>query len=259
MPPKKDLASVLFHQKKKPVKDQQKPPNGTPRKPRPPPKPAASPKPDPGLELPDGPFSEFKLYSSALNGWKYDVMKFDSRKPVDIQSWQEPIKLNRKDLHRDDAVVTAGPPVRPMLGLDGKPVVGSDGKMVMVDAEGRVASNDPSGKGKAPAGLAKKKFQKKTRQVYLVPEERKQLRKEERYPWVIEDNTGQEVWTAQLDDTTKAEMHCFFMPAANDIFKFVPAHRWYKFQKKLNHNLPVDTVTVESAVRMHVSLTLRLP
>jgi transcription initiation factor TFIIF subunit alpha len=44
------------------------------------------------------------------------------------------------------------------------------------------------------------------------------------------------------------------MPAANDIFKFVPAHRWYKFQKKVKHDLPTDTVTMESAVRIMIAL-----
>ena len=251
MPPKKDLASVLFH-KKKPAKQQSKPATASPqRKPRPPQTPKDTDTDNDDLNLPDGPYTDYKLFSSALNGWKYDVMKFDSRKPVDISTWRQPIKLNRKDLRRDDGEPANGPAVGPMLGPDGKPVVGSDGKMVMVDAEGRVVTEGGASKGKGPAGPGKKKFQKKTRQVFLIPEETKQLRKEERYPWVMEDSTGQEVWTAQLDDTRKAEMQCFFMPAANDVFKFVPAHRWYKFQKKLKHALPTDTQNVESAVRIN--------
>ncbi|KAF8914601.1 hypothetical protein CPB85DRAFT_1218805 [Mucidula mucida] len=249
MAPKKNLESVLFHQKKKPVKAQPTPTNGSPRKPRPPPPKTTQAPSDNGLDLPSGSFTEFKLYSSALNGWKYDVMKFDSRKPIDILTWQAPIKLNRKDLHRGEDASATGPPVKPMLGLDGKPVIGPDGKTVMVDAEGRIAAAD--GAATKDKGAGKKKFQKKTRQVFLVPEHLKQLRKEERYPWIMEDSSGQEVWQAQLDDTTKAETQCFFMPAANDVFKFVPAHRWYKFQKKLKHDLPTDTVTVESAYQKH--------
>lgn len=114
--------------------------------------------------------------SSALNGWKYDVMKFDSRKNIDILRWQGPIKLNRKDLRREDPSLSGvGQAVRPMLGPDGQPVIGPDGKTVMVDSEGRPvnengASGSGTGKGKGPAN-AKKKFQKKTRQVFIVPEE----------------------------------------------------------------------------------------
>lgn len=210
---------------------------------------------DEGLQLPDGPFQEFKLMSSALNGWKYDVMKFDSRKPTDISRWTPPIKLNRKELRRDDNTGTDAPQaVGPMLGPDGKPVIGVDGKMVMVDAEGRpIQSTDnfnggKEGKGKAPAVNGKKRFQKKTRQVFYVPEEVRQLRREERYPWVMEDSssTQSELWIGQMEDVAKSETHGFFMPAANDVFKFVPAHRWYKFQKKLKHDLPTDTANVES-------------
>ncbi|KAJ7890799.1 transcription initiation factor [Mycena leptocephala] len=245
MGPKPNLA-MLFHPKKGAKKDTTTPPpkksSGTPR-----PKPIAN-NDEEELKLPDTPFQEFKVMSSALNGWKYDVMKFDSRKPVDLTAWRAPIKLNRKEMRRDDAsgVQVA---VGPMLGLDGKPVVGPDGKFVMVDAEGKPiqadSGRDPKGKG--PALNGKKKFQKKTRQVYVVPEEVRQLRREERYPWVMEDATQSETWVGQLEDISKSGTHAFFMPAANDIFKFVPAHRWYKFQKKVKHDLPTDTVTMESA------------
>ncbi|KAK0491031.1 transcription initiation factor [Armillaria novae-zelandiae] len=250
MPPKKDLASILFHKKKPPVAKAQPKAGSSPQKPRPPK--AVAPRKqdddDDDLHLPDGPYSDFKLFSSALNGWKYDVMKFDSRKPVDISTWPQPIKLNRKDLRKDDPSANApGVPVGPMLGADGQPVL-QDGKVVMVDAEGRIVQDESS---KAKAAPAKKKFQKKTKQVFVVPEEVRLLRKEERYPWVLEDGMGRETWVAQLDDTTKALTHAFFMPAANDVFKFVPAHRWYKFLKKMKHDLPTDTANVEAQYAKH--------
>lgn len=251
--PAKEPLSLLFHPKKNANRSKStaaplpKPARAGPSHPRPaPPKPETDDG-DGELALPEGPFQEFRLLSSALNGWKYDVMKFDSRKPVDLQKWQEPIKLNRKDLRREDPSAPTGPQIlKPMLGLDGNQVFGMDGKPVMVDMEGKIFHEGDNGKSKAPAN--KKKFQRKTRQVYKVPEEVRQLRREERYPWVIEDGSGGEVWTAQLEDLGKAETHAFFMPAANDSFKFVPAHRWYKFQKKLKHDMPTDTVTMESAV-----------
>jgi len=194
-------------------------------------------------------------------------MKFDSRKPVDIMRWTAPIKLNRKDLRKDDpanAVAAVPQAVGPMLGPDGKPVIGIDGRMVMVDAEGKPihdyhlnggasgqsGSGAPKDKGKGVTANGKKRFQKKTKQVFLVPEEVRQLRREERYPWVMEDSSPnkEESWVGHLEEVSKAETHGFFMPAANDAFKFVPAHRWYKFQKKLKHDLPTDTANVESLV-----------
>ncbi|KAJ7179166.1 transcription initiation factor [Mycena filopes] len=244
MGPKPNIA-MLFHPKKGAKKDTTTSPPKKSSTPRPKPIPNDD---EEELKLPDTPFEDFKVMSSALNGWKYDVMKFDSRKPVDLTSWPAPIKLNRKEMRRDDPSGTQVA-VGPMLGLDGKPVVGPDGKFVMVDAEGKPihaeTAKDPKGKG--PALNGKKKFQKKTRQVYVVPEETRQLRREERYPWVMEDANQQESWVGQLEDISRSGTHAFFMPAANDIFKFVPAHRWYKFQKKLKHDLPTDTQSMESA------------
>jgi len=199
---------------------------------------------DDSSKLPEGEFAEYKLMSSALNGWKYDVMKFDSRKTVDIGTWEEPIKLNRKELRREESGPSTQVPAGPMLGPDGKPVVGSDGKVVMIDVDGRPIANNNNGgeapskekdKGKAPG---RKKFQKKTRQVFLVPEATRQLRREERYPWVMEDAKQNEMWVGKLEEVAKAETHALFMPAAQEVFKFVPANRWYKFQKKPKHYVP---------------------
>ncbi|GLB33811.1 putative transcription initiation factor IIF subunit alpha [Lyophyllum shimeji] len=270
MAPKASL-SLLFHPKKPakkatptatasptPVKDSPAP-SPSPVKPpvaasRPKPKPAISAQPEEEeFKLPEGPYQEFKLMSSALNGWKYDVMKFDSRKSIDISRWQPPIKLNRKELRREtEGADTVPRAVGPMLGPDGKPVIGPDGNMVMIDAEGRPihgdgASGSAAAKGKATGAGGKKRFQKKTRQVFFVPEEVRQLRREERYPWVMEDSSPnrEEVWIGQMEEVEKSETYAFFMPAANDVFKFVPAHRWYKFQKKMKHDLPTDTQNVE--------------
>jgi transcription initiation factor TFIIF subunit alpha len=208
--------------------------------PRPSPKPEKEPTPAPSL--PEGEYIDYTLVSSALNGWKYDVMKFDSRKSVDILEWAVPVKLNRKDLRRPDTPVNgteAPKPVGPMLGQDGKPVIGVDGNIVMVDAEGKPIHGDGtpgSSKGKYGTG-SKKRFQKKTKQIFKVPEANRQLRKEERYPWVMEDATGKEVWVGNMEES-KAKTQAFFMPASNNTFKFVPAHRWYKFQKKPSYNIP---------------------
>ncbi|KNZ79806.1 Transcription initiation factor IIF subunit alpha [Termitomyces sp. J132] len=260
MAPKAPSMALLFHPKKG-KKDPSKVPESSPspKKPTvPKPKPPPTEPEDDGLRLPTGPYQEFKLMSSALNGWKYDVMKFDSRKIVDLARWKQPIKLNRKELRHDDVPVDGVPQaVGPMLGPDGKPVIGIDGKLVMVDSEGRpihasdgASGSSANGKGKAAPAAAngKKRFQKKTRQVYVVPEEVRQLRREERYPWVLEDSspTKEEVWTAQMEDVARSETYALFMPAMNDIFKFVPTHRWYKFQKKMKHDLPTDTANVES-------------
>ncbi|KAH8118694.1 hypothetical protein DFH11DRAFT_1503243 [Phellopilus nigrolimitatus] len=197
------------------------------------------------------PYQEFNLVSCDRHGWRYDVMKFDARRPVEIANWAQPVKLNRKELRREaaggDAAGAAAPtPVGPMLGPDGKPVMGADGRIVMVDADGRpihdgkvaggAAGSSAAGKGAAGADgkddKKKKKFQKKTRQVFKVPEHVRQLRREERYPWVMEDANGAEIWEGRMEEAAKSETHGLFMPAPDNVFRFVSAHRWYKFQKR---------------------------
>lgn len=198
-------------------------------------------------------------------------MKFDSRKAVDIMTWAQPVKLNRKDpFRRDTTDVVQAPPqaIGPMLGPDGKPVIGMDGRMVMVDANGKpirsgdtnggaAQGNGANGGGSGQSGkekASKKKFQKKTKQVFLVPEETRQLRREERHPWVLEDGQHAETWVGKMEEVAKSDTHAMFMPAANDVFKFVPAHRWYKFQKKPNHHI-LSLEEAETLVRV-VVLTL---
>ncbi|KAH9943414.1 uncharacterized protein BXZ73DRAFT_87744 [Epithele typhae] len=230
---------------------------GTPRKPgvgqpaaarRPAPLPPSSSTTSAPTTVPEGVPTEYRLMSSKLNGWKYDVMKFDSRK-----------HLNRKDPHRQDAAGAGGAgagAVTAMVGSDGKHVIGADGKIVMVDAQGRpVRAGDGGGEGKEgdKDKDKKKRFQKKTKQVFKVPEATRQLRREEKFPWVIEDGLGQETWVASMEEVSKSDMYAMFMPAANDIFKFVPAHRWYKFHKKPSHHVP----TLEEAESLMSKLQKR--
>lgn len=195
----------------------------------------------------DLPYQDYKLMSCARHGWRYDVMKFDARRSVDIAAWPKPVKLNRKEPRREGAVtegaLSAGAPVAvgPMVGPDGKPVIGADGRVVMADSEGKPI-HDTAGRGGAGAAALKqkddkdkgkkKKFQKKIKQVYFVPDHVRQLRREERYPWVIEDASGGELWVGRMEEAAKSETHALFMPAADNVFRFVPAHRWYKFQKQ---------------------------
>ena len=213
---------------------------------------------------------EYKLMSSKLNGWKYDVMKFEARRTVEIGAWARPVKLNRKEPQRTGpaGAAGAGQAVAAMVGSDGKHVVGADGRVVMVDAQGRpvraesegagagAGAGDAKGKDKDKDRDKKKRFQKKTRQVFLVPEATRQLRREEKFPWVMEDGAGQETCVGTMEEVAKSQTHAMFMPAAQDVFKFVPAHRWYKFQKKPRYHVPSleeaeDLVCLRAILKWH--------
>lgn len=236
----------LFH---KPIKKELS--EAIERKPRPRVPRPRPPKPEPEIDedntTPSGSYTDFQVISSSLRGWKYDIMKFDSRgKEVDLNKWNGPVKLNRKDYRPPDKDAQAEAiPVEltPMLGPDGKPVIGADGKIVMVGPDGKVpqangSATKPNGKdaGKGK-GKGKQMFKKKTKQVFLVPDEVKQLRREERYPWVMEESgeNGQ-VWVGHIENPEKSLTHGLLVPMGSQ-FQFVPTHRWYKFQKRPTYRI----------------------
>jgi transcription initiation factor TFIIF subunit alpha len=279
MPAKSDPLALMFHSKKKsgsasgtsiPQKKQPLHSTSNAGTSQPTSQPASQPTSQPASQaksspFPSGPYQEWTLYSGITDEWRYDVMKFEHRKNVELEKWTQPVKLNRREVRRhgkDDG--QEGPQaVGPMLGLDGKPVVGMDGRHIMIDAQGRPIHNSNGGGGGGGrsggrggrGGGGGKKFQKKTRQVFMVPDETRQLRKEERYPWVIEDATGTETWTAAMEEVSKSSTHAMFLPAANNSsFFFNTLHRWYKFQRKPNH----DVLNLEEAEEL-VSERVEVP
>ncbi|KAF8592138.1 Rap30/74 interaction domain-containing protein [Ramaria rubella] len=223
------------------------------RKPRPrPPRPRPAAKPEPDVDEdnkpPTGNFTDYQVISSSRRGWKYDIMKFESRgKEIDPTKWDGPVKLNRKDYRppetdgADDGVIPVE--LTPMLGPDGKPVIGVDGKLVMVGPDGKVPQANGANGGKngkdalKGKGKGKQMFKKKTKQVYVVPEETRQLRREERYPWVMEENGANgQVWVGHIENPEKSLTHGLLVPMGSQ-FQFVPSHRWYKFQKRPTYRI----------------------
>lgn len=235
----------------RPYKRDGKPSNGASTAPRAPSTPQKRPRPpqppkddddDLAKPRPKGTYREYKLVSTSLDNWKYDVFKFDSRKPVDLGAWAQPLKLNRKHAaaREGEDTVSKGP-ITPMLGLDGKPVIGPDGSMVMMQ-DGRPVrpkkeedDEDEAPKPATPAAKKRKPFQKKTRQIHTIPEEQRQLQRDERYPWLLEDKAGQETWVGRIENADKATMYGLFLTSTSTEFYFIPAHRWYKMQKRPNH------------------------
>lgn len=211
--------------------------SGSPRPPK------ASPSAEPIKEdpkQPDEPYEDFKIFTPSAtdlaSGQKYSLFKFESRKTINPVFWPRPVKLNRKDPSKQNSEdeIMGDVKLTPMLGLDGKPVIGADGNMVMLGPDGRPALQHARPKQDQPQNSRRKPFQRKTRQVFTIPEELRQLRKEERFPWLIEDGTGNENWVARLDELSKSDNHGFLVPreSQSGAFVFYNSHRFYKFAKK---------------------------
>jgi transcription initiation factor TFIIF subunit alpha len=214
---------------------------------QPPPRPKSVPKteePEPVKQDEPGTYTDFKIFSHDLDGLKFNGFRFNTDKKVSLTQMPKPIKLNRKDpINKVEEFIGT---VQPMIGADGQPVIGPDGQMVMVDANGRPALQHARNKEASTSGPLdkgkRKPFQKKTRQVFTIPEAQRQLKKEERFPWVLEDNTKRETWVGQLEDLGRADTHGFLMTmppngvVTSDHFIFIPSHRWYKMTKRMNLN-----------------------
>ncbi|EUC66080.1 hypothetical protein RSOL_506490 [Rhizoctonia solani AG-3 Rhs1AP] len=205
-------------------------------------------------DTPTGAYLDYILTSSRHSDKKWDVFKLQSHHdtPIDLHAWPAPVKLNRKDFKsRNEVEETAGP-LTQMLGPDGKPVIGPDGKLVMLNADGtRVKKDDdPKGKkkGKEDPNAKKKAFMKKTRQVYMIPDEVRAFRKEHRKDWLLEDNGGglaaNQSWSGKYSDANDKQIYAFFAPVPGNEkeFRFIPAHRFYNFTRNNN----VSTERVES-------------
>ncbi|KAG8901273.1 hypothetical protein FRB99_005422 [Tulasnella sp. 403] len=225
-----------------------------------------SPKPE-TTETPPGQFSEYTLVSAAPDDWKYSIMTFrpaNKDAKVDIKTFQEPIKLNRKNppsiiyAEMDPKDVKATPLV-PMLGPDGQPVY-HNGEIVMVNAEGQTTisaakAKNAKGKGKAVEAVApgKKKGpnKPKTRQTFKASEEVRARRKEEYHPWVLEDATSQQDWIGTMDGRNDDGIYGIFMiDRQKGVFEFVPLHRYYDFKPKRQITA---SVRAEEAHEKHTS------
>lgn len=98
----------------------------------------------------------------------------------------------------------------------------------------------------APDGGARKNrknlFKRKTRQINLMNEEKRKLRYEEHYPWVIEDYDGKNVFVGNYEAGSTEQQHVLFV-FDKDGFKMIPAEKVYRFTPRNRY----ATLTLEEA------------
>lgn len=201
---------------------------------------------------------------------RYHLIKFGGTRDVDItQSFTKPVRLHRKDprniqfqLTRQeiderkrqqrldkielDRLVAEGY----VLGPDGKPLIDEGGNYVKAGSGGTgFALNGQAYADMsqvAPDGGARKPrrnmFKRKTRQINLMDENKRKLRYEEYYPWVIEDYDGQNVFVGNYE-AGLSELHNVLFVFDKDGFKMVPAQKVYRFTPRNKY----ATLTLEEA------------
>jgi len=154
----------------------------------------------------------------------------------------------------------------PLKGPDGQSVIGPDGSPVMVtpavaqqakggrmpflpglisggDAKGKkgaVGKGGKSGGGKSgdgKGGEGRKRGGKKTRQVFMIPEATRQLKKEERYPWLWEDKDAKEIWEGRRIEKNKVKLQ-LLQVCKDGTFRWYPARKQYMFTKLPTWRVP---------------------
>ena len=161
--------------------------------------------------------------SAGDEGTRYNVMRFPSGRPVDpSKDFSKPVRLSRRDLMETPAE--------------------ADG---INSAMAGLAASDKQEYSVAPhAGIdlpQKKGFAKKTHEVYQQDEAVRQLKQEERYPWILEDFDSKNTYQGTLEGG-QASTYVYFKLGA-DGFDIIPVNKFYRFASRARY----QTLTLDEA------------
>ncbi|CAK7894034.1 transcription initiation factor IIF subunit alpha [[Candida] anglica] len=199
---------------------------------------------------------------------RYHILKFQAKQNVDIaKNFTNPVRLHRKDprniqFQLTRAEIDKRKREQEELKLEAERLkleeeAGAEGEEgATVDGVKQEGSQTPGEKPKvageadmsqvAPDGGARKPrknlFKRKTRQINLMDDEKRKLRYEEYYPWVIEDYDGKNVFVGNYEAGSSDTQHVLFV-FDKDGFKMVPAEKVYKFTPRNKY----ATLTLEEA------------
>ncbi|GBC04751.1 hypothetical protein RclHR1_05840012 [Rhizophagus clarus] len=214
-------------------------PRGIPRKPldsskrpafRPPPKKPVKPQIEKKL------VREFIITGSMINAVKkVNLMRLHRGNNV-LDKFQAPVKLHRRDpeasssgtgnARQNEAVIA--PTLKTTQQHTG-PTTGADTSKIAPFAGARHNK--------------KNLFKKRTTQIYLADDRQRQLKAEERLPWVLEDYDGTNTWVGQFEETDAKYGFLIKDKQDENKLRFLPSHRWYTFRPQIKYK----TLTIEEA------------
>jgi transcription initiation factor TFIIF subunit alpha len=173
------------------------------------------------------------------NDIRFHMMKFQSTKNVDIvNDFTKPVRLHRKDPRNIQFHLTR-------QEIDRRKREEED-KKSEENGQDDTNANGMDMSQVAPDGGARKHkkslFKRKTRQLNLMDEDKRKLRYEEFYPWVIEDYDGKNVFVGNYEAGSSDAQHVLFV-FDKDGFKMIPAEKVYRFTPRNKY----ATLTLEEA------------
>lgn len=208
---------------------------------------------------------------------RYHIARFNSKQNIDIlKDFNKPVRLHRKDprnlqFHlsrkemdirkREQQARKAAQEEKRRQRAAGIKVDADEDEDEDMEGDGdnkdNIGSEDTDGNGKinnnemdlsqvAPEGGARKLkkhlFRRKTRQINVMNDEKKKLRYEEYYPWVMEDYDGKNVFVGNYEAGASESTNVLFV-FDKDGFKMIPAEKVYKFNPRNKY----ATLTLEEA------------
>ncbi|CAI2171428.1 13285_t:CDS:2 [Funneliformis geosporum] len=180
---------------------------------------------------------EFVITGSMINSMKkVNLMRLHRGNNV-LDKFQPPVKLHRRDPEaptpsagttRQNEDVAVVPPSK-MTQQAASPTTGADTSKIAPFAGARHNK--------------KNLFKKRTTQIYLADDRQRQLKAEERLPWVLEDYDGTHTWVGHFEETDAKYGFLIKDKTDENKLKFLPSHRWYTFRPQIKYK----TLTIEEA------------
>lgn len=178
-----------------------------------------------------------------LKDARHHILKFHTKQNVDImQDFNKPVRLHRKDPQHIQFQLSRKEMDRRQRERAAAREEGGEVKTespeAELDADGNRIPTTVDLSQVAPDGGARRHrknlFKRKTKQVHIIDEKKRQLRYEEYYPWVVEDYTGDNVYVgsyeAGLSESTQVlfvfDKNCFRMVPAEKVYKFTPRNKY---------------------------------
>jgi len=176
-------------------------------------------------------------------------MRFQAGKPVDpATDLKRPVQLARRDLHEFNA--------EPVTEETTAATEEEAAAIAAATAAASVAAAAPpkpvySVAPHAGQPLQRKQFRKKTHEVFQQDEGVRQLRQEERFPWILEDDAGKEIYQGSLEGGQGGTY--VFLRLTADGFDVTPVSKFYRFgQRQKYQTMSLDEA--EETMKKHKSL-----
>lgn len=177
------------------------------------------------------------------DGTRFNVMRFQTGKNVNpATDFSRPVKLARRDLHQvvqnDSAVVPDA-------------LAATAGAAATAAAAAATPKPEYSVAPHGGQPMQRKQFRKKTHEVFQQDEAVRQLRQEERFPWVMEDSAGRETFQGALEGGQGGTY--VFLKLTADGFDVTPVSKFYRFgQRQKYQTMSLDEA--EQKMKQHKSL-----